>query len=170
MGKRGPRNNTDRQIQLMTHWKKLTHPDFIGAYALDDGKDMTLTIKSVTVQQVKGADGKSEECLVATWAENQKPMILNRTNCKTIEKIYKTPHIEEWSGKKVTLYVSSVKAFGEVVDALRIRPVEPVTKKPVLDATHPDIEKARAALKAGTTTIEKLRERFEIPDESCLKA
>ena len=49
-------------------------------------------------------------------------MIMNKTNCKIIEKIYGTPYIEDWIGKKIQIYVQKgVKAFGEIVDALRIR-------------------------------------------------
>lgn len=104
-----------------THWKKLTSPDYIGAYALDPGKDLIVTIKSVGVEKVIGTDGKKEECTVAHFMENVKPMILNTTNAKTIEKLYHTPYIEEWAGRKIQLYVARVKAFGDVVDALRIR-------------------------------------------------
>ena len=40
-----------------------------------------------------------------TFAENVKPMIVNSTNAKTIEKLYKTPYIEEWKGRKIQLFV-----------------------------------------------------------------
>lgn len=70
-----------------THWKKLINPDYIGAYALDPGKDLTVQISQVRREMVTGADGKKEECTVA-YLKDQKPMILNVTNCKTIEKLY----------------------------------------------------------------------------------
>lgn len=108
-----------------THWKKLANPDYIGAYALDPGKDLILTIKSVAEENVIGADGKKEDCIVMRFRENVKPMIVNATNAKTIQKIYHTPYIEDWAGCKIQLYVAQVKAFGEVVDALRIRPSVP---------------------------------------------
>lgn len=104
-----------------THWKKLYNPEFLGAYSLEPGKDLILTIKSVTSEKVTGADGKKEECMVMRFVEPQKPMILNATNAKAIQKIYKTPLIEEWASKKIQLFVDKVKAFGEVVEALRIR-------------------------------------------------
>uniref|UniRef100_UPI00195858C5 hypothetical protein n=1 Tax=Fusobacterium mortiferum TaxID=850 RepID=UPI00195858C5 len=75
-------------------------------------------------EMVMGADGKKEECIVATL-KNQKPFILNVTNCKTISTLLETPYIEEWKGKSITLYVQQVKAFGEVVDALRVRAGKP---------------------------------------------
>lgn len=107
---------------VKTHWRKLVNPDYLGAYSLDPGKDMILTIKYVKNEIVTGPDGKKEECMVMTFMENQKPMIVNSTNAKTIEKLYQTPYIEEWHSRKIQLFVDKVKAFGEVVEALRIRP------------------------------------------------
>lgn len=108
-----------------THWKKLQDPEYLGAYSLNPGEDMIVTIASVRQEKVTGADGKKEDCMVARFLENIKPMILNVTNCKTIEKLYKTPYIEEWAGRKIQLYSEKVKAFGDVVEALRIRPFVP---------------------------------------------
>lgn len=111
-----------------THWKKLTNPDYLGAYALEPGQELILTMKKVVREVVTGPDGKKEECTVIHFAENVKPMILNSTNAKTIQKIYKTPYIEDWAGRKIQIYVEMVKAFGELVDALRIRPFIPKQK------------------------------------------
>ena len=115
--------------ETLTHWKKLTNPDYLGAYALEPGQELILTIKSVSNETVTGTDGKKETCSVMRFAENVKPMILNATNSKTITKLLKTPYIEKWAGRKIQIYVESVKAFGEVVDALRIRPFLPVEKE-----------------------------------------
>ena len=113
-----------------THWKKLTNPDYLGAYALEDGKDLVAQIKSVGQEMVCGPDGRKEECTVAHFMDkNVKPMILNTTNCKAIAKMYDTPFIEEWVGKSISIYIAKVKAFGDVVDALRIRPKAPTTKQ-----------------------------------------
>lgn len=113
----------------MTHWKKLSNPDYLGSYAFEKGQEMTLTIASVKEEAVTGADGKKEDCIVAHFRENVKPMILNATNCKAITKLYKTPYIEEWTGKQIIVRVQQVKAFGDLVDALRIKPEIP-TKAP----------------------------------------
>ena len=104
-----------------THWKKLTNPDYLGAYSLEPGKDMILTIKSVENKVVTGPDNRKEQCIVVTFVEKVKPMILNVTNAKTITKLYKTPFIEEWAGCKVQIYADKIKAFGDTVEALRIR-------------------------------------------------
>ena len=109
----------------MTHWKKLANPDYLGSYAFEPGQEMTLTIASVKEEMVTGADGKKEDCIVAHFRENVKPMILNRTNCKAISKLYKSPYIEDWAGKQIVIVVQQVKAFGDIVDALRVKPVLP---------------------------------------------
>lgn len=116
--------------EQLTHWKKLTNPDYLGAYALEPGQDLVVTIKSVANETVTGTDGKKETCMVMRFSENVKPMVLNATNSKTITKLLKTPYIEYWAGRKIQIYVQEgVKAFGEVVDALRIRPFLPVEKE-----------------------------------------
>lgn len=116
--------------ETLTHWKKLTNPDYLGAYALNPGEDLVVTIKSVANETVTGTDGKKETCSVMRFHENVKPMVLNATNSKTITKLLKTPYIEYWAGRKIQIYVETgVKAFGEVVDALRIRPFLPVEKE-----------------------------------------
>lgn len=107
----------------VTHWKKLTNPNYIGAHDLQPGQEVKITIKSVSKEPVKGADGKEEMCVVAQLqgTATGKPMILNKTNMKIIAKVLDTPYIEEWSGKSVIIYGAKVKAFGEVVEALRVK-------------------------------------------------
>jgi hypothetical protein len=108
-----------------THWKKLINPDYLGAYSLDDGNgkyiSITPTIASVRTEDVTGPDGKSKELVARFRDAGVKPMILNSTNCKTLEKLFKTPYPEDWGGRKIEIGVESVKAFGDVVDALRIK-------------------------------------------------
>lgn len=116
--------------ETLTHWKKLTNPDYLGAYALEPGQDLIVTIKSVANETVTGTDGKKETCMVMRFKENVKPMVLNATNSKTITKLLKTPYIEYWAGRKIQIYVQEgVKAFGDIVDALRVRPFLPVEKE-----------------------------------------
>lgn len=114
-----------------THWKQLVNPDFIGAYALG-GQDLTLTIATVKRERIVGAQGKSEECTVVYWKEDYKPFICNRTNAKTISKVHGTPYIEDWAGKRITLYPSTTKFGGELVECLRVRPNKPADNEPVI--------------------------------------
>lgn len=113
----------------LTHWKKLMNPDYLGGYALEPGQELIATIKSVGNEEVTSPDGKKQICSVIHFVEDIKPMILNATNNKTIAKLFKTPYIEEWCGRKIQIYTEKVKAFGDVWDALRIRPFLPVEKE-----------------------------------------
>ena len=106
-----------------THWRKLYNPNYFGTYCFDDDKDIVLTIKSVAQENVVGEGGRSAMCTVMHFAENVKPLICNKTNCKTIEKLFKTPIIEEWSGRKIQLYADHNVRFGkEIVEGVRVRP------------------------------------------------
>ena len=107
---------------MPTHWKKLNNPNYLGAYAFEPGEEKTGTIDRVVQEKVTGSDGKAEECIVCYFKEKAlKPLILNVTNCKTITKLYNTPYIENWARKKITMHVKPVKAFGDMVDAVRIK-------------------------------------------------
>lgn len=110
------------------HWKLLQNPDFLGAYALEPGEDLIVTIDNSQKEQFTGTGGKKDEGLVIHFSEKDiKPMICNATNAKTITKIVGSPYIEDWSGSKIQLYSAEVSAFGETVDALRVRPFPPKT-------------------------------------------
>ena len=112
-----------------THYKKLINPDYLGAYSLEPGQDMILTIRSVGKEVITGTGGKQEECIVCRWVEDQKPMILNVTNCKTISKMLKTPYVEKWAGHRIQIYATTTKFGGDTVECLRIRKDPPEDAK-----------------------------------------
>ena len=110
----------------MTHWKTLTNPNYIGSYAFQPGEEKIATISAAQNESVTGPDGKESMCIVVHFEEpGLKPLIMNKTNCKMMSKLY-SPYLEEWPGKGIIMAVQKVNAFGEVTDAVRIRPVKPV--------------------------------------------
>ena len=120
------------------HWKKQFNYDYLGSYSLDGKREVVVTVKGVGSAKVTGQSGRKEDCFVVNFNEFDKPMILNRTNAKAIEKVSGSGLVEDWVGTRVTLYVEKgVKAFGDVVDALRIR-----DKKPSLTKMTKEIETA----------------------------
>lgn len=144
---------------MTTHWKKLTNPNYIGSWALEPGKDLTVKITKVSQQVIKGFDGKSEEKVVAEL-EGQKPLVLNNTNMDSIAIVLKTPYIEEWVGKNITLYVTKVSAFGEYVDALRVREmvIEPHKKM----ATVEQVEKIVEGIERANSDVKKILTAYKI--------
>ena len=111
-----------------THFKALMNSEYLGAYSLEDGKDIVLTIDYIKVETVTGTDGKKEDLPVCHWKENQKGMILNSTNMKMIAKVLGSNYIEDWSGRQIQIGIEKVKAFGDLVEALRVRRYAPKQK------------------------------------------
>lgn len=110
----------------MTHWKKLTNPAYLGAYAFEPGEEKVLTIKAINEEDILRENGEKEIKPVLYFEEDIKPLILNKTNMKAIEKANDTPYLEEWEGCPVVLCVQKVSSFGgDIVDAVRIRPIKP---------------------------------------------
>lgn len=116
-----------------THWKRLINPDYLGAYSLDPGKDIVLTIKTVRKEMITGTGGKKEECIVCHWQEDQKPMILNVTNCKTIAKLAGTPYIEKWAGLRIQIGQDVTRFGNDMVECLRVRKEPPEEASVVCD-------------------------------------
>ena len=110
------------------------NPNYLGSWDLDElpNREIILTISKIVDEEVI-ANNQTQVCTVAYWTdEAYKPMILNVTNKKRICKLYKTKDTEKLKGKAVTIRTERVKAFGDVHDALRIKPVMPRITNAVL--------------------------------------
>jgi hypothetical protein len=146
--------------ETKTHWKKLVDPRYIGAYALPNGDDITVTIERVQLETVTMMGGKKEDHTIC-YIKGQKPMILNVTNSKSIHKLY-GPFIEDWAGKQITLFASTAKLGNELVECLRIRPS--VAKKAPAQLTDARFKAAMEGIKARTYTAAKLRAGAALTD------
>lgn len=113
----------------LTHWKELQDSPYLGAYCLQPGQELQLTIAKAGVESVVSSDGSKEDCRVIHFKERGvKPMIVNATNAKTISKLAGSPYLENWAGTEIQIYAEKVKAFGEITEALRLRPFKPKKK------------------------------------------
>lgn len=116
-----------------THWKKIvSDPNYLGEADFQTGEEKILTIKGVNQSEtIMTAEGKSQKA-VLHFMEQVKPMILNVTNSKAIQKVVGSPFFEDWPGNVIQLYIDpNVRAFGETVAAVRVRPRKPVIKQAV---------------------------------------
>lgn len=102
------------------HWKKTTNPTYLGEWDFEPGEEMIVQVKDVRIETVTNPQGK-EDKPVMYFENGIKPMVLNTTNMKVIEKAAGTPYMDEWVGKKLQLYVTMVAAFGTTTNAVRIR-------------------------------------------------
>jgi len=127
--------------EVMGHWKKLvSDPKYIGEADFEDSEEKVVTIELVTCDLVINKDGRAEKT-VLNFKENCKPLILNVTNSKAISKVTGKKKVEEWKGARIVLYIDPhVKAFGDIVSAVRVRPFAP---KPTVQQKPEDIIKCQ---------------------------
>lgn len=143
-------------MENKTHWKLLTDPNYLGSYAFQPGEEKTVTIKEVKREIVQNQNGQ-EECTVAHFEEDVKPLILNKTNANMIAKVYGTPYIEDWSGHRITLKVKKVKAFGEMVDAVRVSKDRPMDAPIICESCHLPIQGASGKSPKEVADLTKAR-------------
>jgi len=98
--------------------KYLSHTD------ISDVTDTVLTVKSYE-KTIIGQQPPTEKW-VLYFEETQKGLVLNKTNGKTMTKLFLSDDMDSWIGGKVSLYVKDDVEFqGEIMSAIRIR-----TKRP----------------------------------------
>lgn len=152
-----------------THWKKAFNKDYLGSHDLDNGKDLVATIDHIEVRKVKNPQGEEAGKNVAIFKGKVKPMILNVTNCKIIKAFSGSNYIEDWADIPVTIYVQNVQAFGEEVEALRIREKQPQVEKPKLIPSHPSWPKAVDYLKEPGHNIKGILQGWDMTQEDINK-
>ncbi len=81
------------------------------------GRNVNLTIKGITQEEV-GQDRENKP--LVTFNKVKKGLILNVTNCRTIEQVFGKV-FKDWIGKEIQLYPTTVSFQGSVVDCIRVR-------------------------------------------------
>jgi len=102
-----------------THWRKVAGKEYLVGEQLD-GKDVTLTIKSVVKETLQNAKGKEVKPVI-TFEKTDLKLVVNVTNMKAIAKVLGTPFIEEWAGQQITLTPVKGTFFGEEQEVVRIK-------------------------------------------------
>lgn len=103
---------------------------------------VVMTIRGVEVEDVTGPNGTIKKP-VLYFEKSDKPLVLNVTNSKKLAKTLGR-ETNAWRGAKVKLFAESIKAFGEVQNAVRLTVTE---KPPVLtQAEHKDRMKQNGAV------------------------
>jgi hypothetical protein len=101
------------------------------------GKDRTFKIVRVTRLTSEMANGNKREVkkqpkLELEDAKGQPvplPLLLNKTNAKTIAQLYGN-NPGQWAGKLITLYATTTDMAGQTVDCIRVRPKAPAKAEP----------------------------------------
>ena len=109
-----------------TDYRALYGKDYVGAWDIPDGKDVTLTITAVKGGELTSVGGRKSKKPLLSFKGTEKKLAVNSTNGKTIASMY-GKFIEDWVGKKIAIYKSTTRSpegDGEV-DCVRVRPRVP---------------------------------------------
>jgi hypothetical protein len=87
---------------------------YLKAVDLDD--DLTLTIEGVEL--IEFDDGSKP---MVTFQEIDKGFVLNKTNKNSIVAVLGTAETDDWVGKQITLFPTTVDFSGKQVEAIRVR-------------------------------------------------
>lgn len=148
----------------LTHWKKLQNPLYLGSYDFQPGEERIVTVKDVKREMVKGQEG-TEEHTIVQFTEGYKPMIMNATNSKMLTNLSGSPYVEKWIGTSFKLVIVKIKAFGEFIDALRIKSEKVVKTLPELTLDSPNFIKVKDAITSGKATIEQVESKYKLSKE-----
>lgn len=86
-------------------------------------RDLTVTIKDCEMVEFTDPQTRERDDKPVLYFQEQgvKPLILNKTNFSTIEKVLGSDETEDWKGKKITLFGIEVEAFGNITLTIRVR-------------------------------------------------
>jgi hypothetical protein len=107
-----------------------------------EGKTVVCKIEGIIPELIKSNEGPDERKAVMYVQGSKKGLILNRTNAGVLGGLY-GPETDEWTGKRVTMFVCPVVFQGRTVDAIRLKApppaaAKPATPAPVALASNPD--------------------------------
>lgn len=157
----------------LTHYRKVFKSDHLGVADLEEmieeNKKLIFTIKEVKQEYGAKVAGKKIDANIAYFTDAKiKPLVLNATNSKQIQKFAGgSPFVENWKGIVIELFAdNSVMMKGQKVGGVRIKPMQPQVTKPELTPAHAKWEAAKTAVQTGGATIESIRNNWSITQEN----
>jgi len=110
-----------------THWLQSPNKNYLGHWDLPEEKDLLLTIESAKWEEVINPIINTKESKrVVRFKEDFKPLICNQTNAQSILKATGIKFMEDVGGKKIVLFIDSIKdkKTKEDIDCIRIRRID----------------------------------------------
>lgn len=105
-------------------WEKIIDPNFINAEIIGEvGAERVVTIKDIDMAECYDEVSKMKVKKQTVFFEECKPMVLNKTNAKTLKRLF-SPNSDNPAdafGHKIILRVENVKAFGKQTTGIRIK-------------------------------------------------
>jgi hypothetical protein len=89
----------------------------------EDAKAKQIVATISYMKQELVGQGQDQELKPVLYLENQKPIVLNKTNTETLEEAFGDS--EDWPGHKIKIKCVKVDFGGKRVDGLRFDPIVP---------------------------------------------
>ena len=109
---------------MLPSWEKIIDPNFINSELIGTGgAEKVVTITDIDFAECYDEKTKKKVQKQTVFFQECKPLVLNKTNAKALKKLF-SPNSDnpaDCVGHKVILKVESIKAFGETLDAIRIK-------------------------------------------------
>lgn len=95
---------------------------------------------SYKISKIKMEDiGKDKESKPVIYFEGEdKGLVANKTNCKTIAALAGSDEVEDWIGTTIRLYRTEVEFQGDMVESIRVKRKPGATSKPENRPQGPD--------------------------------
>lgn len=91
-----------------THWKALADTSqYLGKQHFGPDEKKDVTIESVEEQTVENHAKRTKDVKAIMFfvEKDVRPWIVNKTNRSKIAELLESPYIEDWAGKRITLFV-----------------------------------------------------------------
>lgn len=109
---------------MLPSWEKIIDPNFLSAELIGEvGAERIVTIKDIDMAECYDEGSKSKIQKQTVFFDECKPMVLNKTNAKTLKRLF-SPNSDnpaDAAGHKIILKVENVKAFGKTTTGIRIK-------------------------------------------------
>lgn len=112
---------------MLDTWEKILDPNFINAELIGPpGAEKVVTIKDIDFREAFNQKTNAKESKQSLILEECKPLILNKTNTKSLIKLFGSDKPAMCVGRKIVLYVVNVKVGGKPTTGIRIKEYEEI--------------------------------------------
>jgi hypothetical protein len=154
-------------VDLTQHWRAYNPTQHLCGSDLQ-GVDHTVTIARIEIEQV--GDERTNKPILYFAEAGYKGMICGSRVSQNIQRALGSGIVGDWIGKKIQIYGTEEKNFGQVKDVVRVRPFLPkveevAEEKPLLLIGKKMYYQICERIYNEEWTLEKAREFFTITPE-----
>lgn len=145
---------------MLESWEKVIDNNFISSEMIGtEGAEKVVTITDIDFAECYDEQTKQKVKKQAVFFQECKPLILNKTNAKTLKRLF-SPNSDDprdCVGHRIVLKVEKIKAFGKTTDAIRIKEFSeekcPVCGKVILPYAGKTVEQIKEISKRNLGKI-----------------